>query len=257
MSGSAVAIVLVEPREPGNIGAAARAMGNMGLDRLVLVNPADHLSPAARRMAPGAGAILEGATVCATLAEAISGFGIVVGTTRREGRVRSGKISPRAAAPRIVELSKANDVAVLFGREDRGLTNREIEKCQRIVTVPTAPKGESLNLAQAVLVVAYELFLAGHEHGEALEKEPLRKLASSGSLEEMYGHMERVLLEIDYLKENNPKRMMRAFRKIFGRAGLGDGDVRALRGVFHQVEWYARSGRGGKRAVDKSSASDI
>lgn len=238
---SRVAIVLVEPQEPGNVGAAARAMANMGLSRLILVRPVGHLDSPARRMAIGGRKILEEAEVCASLGEALEGFTFVVGTTRREGNARSEKLSPRAAAEEIAGLSPRNELAILFGREDRGLTNREIERCQRIVTVPTAVGKASLNLAQAVLIVAYELFLAVDEKAALFLPPPERKLAPHPKVEQMYEHMERALLRIGYLQEENPRRMMGRFRKIFGRAGLNEGEVQALRGVFHQVEWYVRS----------------
>jgi tRNA/rRNA methyltransferase len=192
-------------------------------------------------MAIGGRRILEEAEVSSSLGEALEGFTFVVGTTRREGSVRTEKMSPRAAAEEIAGLSSRNDLAILFGREDRGLTNREIERCQRIVTVPTAAGKASLNLAQAVLVVAYELFLAVDEKAALQLPPPERKLAPHPKVEQMYEHMESALLRIGYLQEENPRRMMRRFRKIFGRAGLSEGEVQALRGVFHQVEWYARS----------------
>jgi tRNA/rRNA methyltransferase len=238
---SRVAIVLVDPQEPGNVGAAARAMANMGLSRLILVRPVGHLDSSARRMAIGGRKILEEAEVRSSLGEALEGFTFVVGTTRREGSVRSGKVSPRAAAEEIAGLSSSNDLAILFGREDRGLTNREIERCQRIVTVPTAAGKASLNLAQAVLVMAYELFLNLDEKAALLLPSPEGKLAPHPKLEQMYEHMESALLRIGYLQEDNPRRMMRRFRRIFGRAGLNAGEVQALRGVFHQMEWYVRS----------------
>jgi TrmH family RNA methyltransferase len=217
-------------------------MANMGLSRLILVRPVGHLDSSARRRAIGGRKILEEAEIRSSLGEALEGFTFVVGTTRREGSVRSGKVSPRAAADEIAGLSSRNDLAILFGREDCGLNNREIERCQRIVTVPTAAGKASLNLAQAVLIVAYELFLAVDEKAALLLPPPERKLAPHPTLEQMYEHMESALLRIGYLQEDNPRRMMRRFRRIFGRAGLNEGEVQALRGVFHQMEWYVRSG---------------
>jgi len=249
MDFSRIAIVLVEPREPGNVGAAARAMANMGLSRLILVNPADHLTFPAYRMALGGKEILERAKVCSSLSEALEGCGFVVGTTRRERNARTEMHTPRSAAVEITQAARKNSVAVLFGREDRGLTNDEVERCQRVVTVPTAPGNPSINLSQAVVVLAYEIFLAGGEGAVAAQSPPPRTLADQEKLEGLYAHMEEVLLMIDYLHGNNPKHMMRVFREVFGRAGLSEREVQALRGIFHQVEWYAgrRLGEGSKK----------
>ena len=154
-----IAIVLVEPREPGNIGAAARAMANMGLSRLVLVRPPDHLVADAFRMALAARPILESAAVADDLAQALAGFGFVAGTTRRRGAGRRGRVTPRQLAAELPAVAAANDIAILFGREDSGLTNEELQYCQRLVTIPSSEGFGSLNLAQSVLAIAYEIFL--------------------------------------------------------------------------------------------------
>ena len=189
-----LAIVLVEPREAGNIGAAARAMSNMGLSSLVLVNPVPHLVPEAYRMAMAGKAILEGALVSDSLAGALEGCGFVAGTTRRKGKARYGRVSPREAAGELARRSRGNRCAVVFGREDKGLSNVELELCHLLVTIPASASSESLNLSQAVLLMAYEVFLAG---GEQVARPP-RTLAPLSSLEGMYEHAERVLLEIGY-----------------------------------------------------------
>jgi tRNA/rRNA methyltransferase len=232
-----VAIVLVEPREPGNIGAAARAMANMGLSRLVLVRAAPHLGPDAFRLALAARPILEAAVVADDLEQALSGFGLVAGTTRRSG---SGR---RELAAELLAAAAGNDVAILFGREDSGLTNEELQFCQRLVTIPSSEGFGSINLAQSVLLVAYELFLAA-ARGDAPDARAPRR-ASTAELEGLFGQMERVLLEIGYLHPGNPARMMRVFRRLLGRAGPDGREVRALRGIFRQVAWYA--GRSGER----------
>lgn len=237
-----VAVVLVEPREPGNIGAAARAMANMGLSRLVLVRPPAFLVPEAYRMALAAKPILEGAVVAEDLGSALAGYGLVGGTTRRGGSGRRGRVSPRAFAAEIPAVAEANDVAILFGREDSGLTNEELQFCQRLVTIPSSPGFGSLNLAQSVLLLAYEIFLAS---GAAAQEPAGRRRATTAELEGLYGHMEGVLLEIGYLHRENPARMMRVFRRLLGRAGPDEREVRSLRGVFRQVAWYAaRRGQG-------------
>ncbi|HEY5999051.1 MAG TPA: RNA methyltransferase [bacterium] len=248
---SRVAIVLVEPREPGNIGAAARAMANMGLSRLVLVRPVDFLVPDAYRMALAAKPILEGAVVADDLGAALAGFGFVAGTTRRGGSGRRGRVTPRALAAEVCGLEGSDEAALLFGREDSGLTNEELQYCQRLVTIPSSAGFGSLNLAQSVLVLAYELFLAT---GAADGPPSGRRRATTVELESLYGHMERVLLEIGYLHADNPARMMRVFRRLIGRAGPDEREVRALRGIFRQVGWYA--GRRGERPAPAEPGAD-
>jgi tRNA/rRNA methyltransferase len=239
-----IAVVLVEPREPGNIGAAARALANAGLSRLVLVRPAPHLVPDAFRMALAARPILEAAPVHDDLGAALAGFTLVAGTTRRTGASRRERTGPRALAAELLAAAADGEVAVLFGREECGLTNAELQYCQRLVTIPSSDGFPSLNLAQAVMVVAYELFSAAAEGAGRARAGGRPRRATSAHLEELYAHMEAVLLDIGYLHGSNPRRMMGAFRRLFGRAGLDEREVKALRGVFRQVAWAARRGGG-------------
>ncbi len=242
-----IAIVLVEPREPGNIGAAARAMANMGLSRLVLVRPPDHLVADAFKMALAARPILESAVVVDDLAAALAGFGFVAGATRRPGAGRRGRVSPRQLAAEIAAVAAANDVAILFGREDSGLTNDELQYCQRLVTIPSSEGFGSLNLAQSVLAIAYEIFLVEDRSASGVPGVPgaPARRAPTADLEGLYAQMERVLLNIGYLDPANPAHMMRGFRRLLGRAGPDAREVKALRGIFRQVEWYI--GRHGDR----------
>ena len=246
-----IAIVLVEPREPGNIGAAARAMANMGLSRLVLVRPPEHRVPDAFRMALAARPILESAAVFDDLAPALAGFGFVAGTTRRQGAGRRGRVTPRQLAAEVPAVAAANDVAILFGREDSGLTNEELQYCQRLVTIPSSGGFGSLNLAQSVLAIAYEIFLVDDASGAGGLRASSRR-APTADLEGLYAQMERVLLAIGYLDPANPAHMMRVFRRLIGRAGPDAREVRALRGIFRQVDWYA--GRDGKRPAPVGEA---
>jgi len=239
-----IAIVLVEPREPGNIGAAARAMANMGLSRLILVRPPGHLVADAFKMALAARPILESAAVADDLAQALAGFGFVAGTTRRRGAGRHGRVTPRQLASELPAVAAANDVAILFGREDSGLTNEELQYCQRLVTIPSSKGFGSLNLAQSVLAIAYEIFLADDASGSGGPGPPARR-APTADLEGLYAQMERVLLNIGYLDPANPAHMMRVFRRLLGRSGVDVREVKALRGIFRQVDWYV--GRRGER----------
>jgi tRNA/rRNA methyltransferase len=237
-----IAIVLVEPREPGNIGAAARAMANMGLSRLVLVRPPQYLVGDAFKMALAARPILEAAVVADDLAAALAGFTFVAGTTRRHGSGRRGRVTARELAAELPAVAAANDVAVLFGREDSGLTNEELQFCQRLVSIPSSAGFGSLNLAQSVLAVSYEIFLASGAPGTGSRSAAARR-APTAELEGLYAHMEQVLLEIGYLDPANPAHMMRVFRRLIGRAGPDVREVKALRGVFRQVAWaLGRSG---------------
>jgi len=239
-----IAIVLVEPREPGNIGATARAMANMGLSRLVLVRPPEHLVDAAFKMALAARPLLEDAVVAGDLAQALSGFGFVAGTTRRGGADRRGRVTPRQLAAALPGVAAANDIAILFGREESGLTNEELRYCQQLVTIPSSGGFGSLNLSQSVLAVAYEIYLAAGAAAAVSPGAPTKR-APTADLEGLYAQMEQVLLEIGYLDPENPSRMMRVFRRLLGRAGPDAREVKALRGIFRQVAWY--SARQGER----------
>jgi tRNA/rRNA methyltransferase len=165
----------------------------------------------------------------------------VAGTTRRAGSGRRGRVTPRQFAAELPAIAAANDVAILFGREESGLTNEELRYCQRLVTIPSSEGFGSLNLSQAVLAIAYELFLAAGAPascGPGAPGAPCRR-APTADLEGLYGQMEQVLLGIGYLDPVNPARMMRVFRRLFGRAGPDAREVKALRGIFRQVAWYA------------------
>jgi tRNA/rRNA methyltransferase len=237
-----IAIVLVRPQYSGNIGSVSRAMKNMGLKRLILVSPGqDHLGNEARMMATSARDILEKAEVFPDLEEALKGFRWIAGTSARKGRSRGPFIPPREICPEILRHAQSIPAAILFGPEDKGLTNEELAPCHALVSMPTHEGLRSLNLAQAVMVFCYELFVASFalsEKGAEISGQGVR-LAEFKKVEGMYAHLEGLLLKIGFLDENNPKRIMHTLRRIFGRAGLSDRDVAILRGIFRQLEWYA------------------
>jgi tRNA/rRNA methyltransferase len=195
-------------------------------------------------MALAARPILESALVFDDLAEALGTFGFVAGTTRRPGAGRRGRVAPRQLAAELPAVAAANDVAILFGREDSGLRNEELQYCQRLVTIPSSAGFGSLNLAQSVLAVAYEIFLADETSGSGDPGSQARR-APTAELEGLYAQMERVLLDIGYLDPENPAHMMRVFRKLLGRSGPDAREVRALRGIFRKMDWYI--GRHGER----------
>ena len=231
-------IVLVRPQGMMNIGSVARAMKNFGITELALVNPvASPTHPDARVMAVRAHDILEGAVIFPRLTDAIADCTWVIGTTRRRGKGREGVIDPRQMASEIADRALQNRVAVVFGPEDRGLTNRDLDLCQCLVTIPSHEEYGSLNLAQAVMVICYEIYLATH-HQEGVAPR-MRRMATSEELEGMYFHMEEALLRIGFLDENNPKRIMAVLRRIFSRARLNPREVKILRGICRQADWYA------------------
>ncbi|MFQ5895436.1 MAG: RNA methyltransferase [Nitrospinota bacterium] len=240
-----ISVVLVEPRQPGNVGAAARAMLNMGLTHLRLVRPCDPLSPEARAMAGRAVSLLQEARTFDTLREAVADQAYVVGTSRRRGKRREPTFHPREGAPHILAQAAGSPVALVFGPEERGLTAEELSLCQNLLLIPADERLPSLNLAQAVMVVAYELFLAA----AATPPPKAPTLARSAELEALFDHMRESLLEVGFLDPQNPERVLGALRRMLGRAGLDPEEVRTLRGLFRQLSWYIlrkkREGRDG------------
>lgn len=239
-------IVLVEPQGAGNIGSVCRAMLNFGATELRLVNPrVNHLGREARNMAVKAADLLEQATIYPTLAEALFDCSISIGTTCRFGRYREGFIHPDEAAELVLDAHADDVVALVFGREDKGLFNSELDLCQHFVTIPTDARLPSMNLAQAVVVCLYEVYkkageVAGCQHGR-------KKLANNQQLEALYQHMTDSLLHIGFLNPQNPDHIMRTCRRLLGRSGLNDREVRILRGLFNQVDIATgkKSRRGG------------
>jgi tRNA/rRNA methyltransferase len=231
-----VIIVLVGPQHPGNIGATARAMKNMGLRHMALVRPHAPIDDSSMQMARGAGDILQNSIDAMDLDEALHGVAITVGTTARMGRKRRDALSPQDAAALLAPLTLRNKVAVLFGPERTGLHNEAMQRCQWVINIPTQADFKSLNLAQAVLILAYELFLASFP-------KPLRTrtLANQQQLDGMYDHVRQTLLRIGFLDPQNPDRMMLVLKRILARAGLDRREVNILRGIMRQIDWYRRA----------------
>ncbi len=233
-----IRIVLVEPKGSGNIGSVARAMKNMGLKELAIVGGGRTKSFWARAMAVHAKDVLQGARRFATLREAVADCGLVVGTTRRSGLYRSHSRSPREVAQRVISSSRSAKCALVFGPEDHGLSNRDLKHCQWLITIPSHPDYPSLNVAQAVVICLYEIYLA------ALEKVPQEIIsrAPAESVERLFDRMQRSLLRIGFLDPQNPEHILLALRRILGRAALEEKDVRILTGLFRQIEWYTAEG---------------
>lgn len=230
-----VSIVLSRPLFGGNVGSIARAMRNMGLSHLRLVAPqADLQGDEALKMACDARPLLEAAAIYPTLLEAVADQQLVVGTTRRVGVVRQHVLTPRALAEKLIAPSQTDCMALVFGNEGTGLSNEEIALCQWLVTIPTDPAFKSLNLAQAVMVIAYELHMAHTDQ----PPEPVLRRASAQAVEAMYTALKGALLKIGFLDANNPERIMFAIRRCLGRAQLEERDVKILRGIARQINWY-------------------
>jgi tRNA/rRNA methyltransferase len=251
-----LAIVLNRPRYPENIGAAARAACNMGIRRLVVVAPENcDLTRVLTLATHAAIEVVEQMAQYEDLTAALASFTYVVGTTARLGGQRQTIFSPFQMARSLVSLSQENQVALLFGPEDRGLTNEEIRLCHHLVTIPT-DKFSSLNLAQAVMVLCYEVFQAGLP---AL-KVSTPRLASRYELDGMYDQVKDVLVRINYIQPENPDYWMNKLRHFFSRLGLRAGEVSIIRGICRQINWYAgkcfRDGASGGPPPDDSPVAD-
>ena len=236
------AFVLFRPQSAGNIGAAARALKNMGFDDLRLVAPGPLNKREAAAMAVHAGDVLAGATVYSDLAAAIADCSVAAGTTSRRGGYRSRANPLREAAAELDALAGSNKIAIVFGREDRGLTNRELKLCNRLITIPTAPEYPSLNLAQAVMVVAYELMMAAAESAAAIKAARPPRFVEASVSDPMLERMAQALVSIGFLPDDNPDHMMFAIREIFGRSGLTAREVEILNGMARQMRWVAEGG---------------
>ena len=230
-----ISIILVRPKFYENIGSVARAMKNMGLHRLVIVNGCSPLHVNAYKLASGAEEILERAEEYFTLDEALSEMGCVVGTSSRKGKERIPLLTPRALAEKLVPISLKNSIGLVFGSEREGLTNEELSLCHLFVKIPSSESFPSLNLAQAVMILGYELFQSSEE-----VKGDLPLLASSEEIERMFRHMEKTLIQIGFLDPKQPERMMRVLRRMVGRSQLDEREVRILQGIWSQMDWYMK-----------------
>ncbi len=240
-----IAIVLHKPHYPENIGAAARVAKNMGIGRLVVVEPVDcdltRVLKMATHMAQDIVAEME---VYDNLRDALSPYGYIVGTTARTGSQRQTIKNPRRMAEELVPISQENEVAVLFGPESSGLANEDLRLCQSLVTIPTADFS-SLNLAQAVMVIAYEIFMAGMPGPGKF----VPRLASSHELEGMYDQVRDTLTKINFINPENPDYWLSSVRRFFNRIGLQAREVRIIRGICRQIDWY------GGRCAESSGGS--
>ncbi|MEJ2344724.1 MAG: tRNA (cytosine(32)/uridine(32)-2'-O)-methyltransferase TrmJ [Gammaproteobacteria bacterium] len=233
-----VRIVLVETSHPGNIGGAARAMKTMGLRGLWLVRPAQFPHAEATARASGADDVLAQARTCASLDEALVGCRLVAGASARQRRLAWPEAEPRDAAPRLLAEAAAGPVALVFGRESSGLTNDELAHCHLLVHIPVNPDYGSLNLAAAVQVLSYELALAarGGNPGAASADAEQPAPAGADQMARFYEHLERVLIELEFLDPDHPKHLMRRLKRLFNRARPDEVEMNVLRGILTAVQ---------------------
>lgn len=229
---SRVRIVLINTTHPGNIGATARAMKVMGLQQLHMVTPKTFPNADATAMASGADDLLQHAVVHETLESAVSGCSLVLGTSARMRSLPMPQMDVRKAAECALAEHGGQDIAILFGRERYGLTNDEIQRCHQLVHIDTNPDYGSLNLAQAVQVMAYELRMAVlGEAGTSLAPSDWVPV-DAGQMELFYVHLEQTLLDIQFLNPEQPKRLMARLRRLFNRARPDQNEINILRGIL-------------------------
>lgn len=232
-----IRIVLVRPTHPGNVGATARAMKNMSLRNLYLIEPEKFPSPEATDRAVGADDVLQGAVICASLDEALKDCHLVIGTSSRARRIEWPTLDPAAGASRLVEGARHGPVALLFGQERTGLLNAELDRCHFVVTIPADQAYSSLNLASAVQILAYEIYQTALA-GTTVKAPEVRdgRLASSEDMQRFYQHLEEVLQQIGFLDPANPRFLMRRLMRLFNRAGLDDNEMNILRGILTAIQ---------------------
>lgn len=236
-----IRIVLVETSHPGNIGAAARAMKTMALDALHLVSPKSFPDAQATAMASGADDVLTRATVWSSLPDALQGCSLVFGCTARSRSLAWPAVTPRQAADVVRQCADQQGVAFVFGREQSGLTNDELAVCHHAVHIPANPNYSSLNLAAAVQVMAYELFVQQHER--TIGDEATVRWIDAADLEGFYQHFAESLQHVGFFDVGNPKIVMRRLRRLFSRTRMDENEHNILRGFFRAVLAMNRPGK--------------
>jgi tRNA/rRNA methyltransferase len=229
-----ISIILNETQIPENIGSAARAMANMGIMHLVLVKPKNcDLSRVCKTATGTSIDIVEQMEVHKDLRVALAPFQYIVGTTARIGSHRPAMADPRLLASELTQISESNKVGILFGPEDRGLSNEQLRYCHKIVTIPTA-SFSSLNLSHAVMLICYEIFIVSNEPSP----NSVPRLANSFELEGMYDHLQKALMKIGFINPQNPQHWMLNVRRFLSRVSLRARDVKIIRGICRQIDWY-------------------
>jgi tRNA/rRNA methyltransferase len=227
-------VVLVEPQEAGNVGAVARVMKNFGFEELWLVGELPPLEPLAGWWASGADDVVKNARIVPTLHHAIGDAQITIATTSARGRKAAVDSEPSDIAKQFSSLKDAETLALVFGREDRGLTREEVAQCQRTAGIPTNPDFPTMNLAQAVGVFCYALSIRPAGAGHHTDR------ANAAIIERLHERAESLLLEVGFLHANNPDRIYDDLRAIAGRSDLNARETTILLGIIHQIEWKLR-----------------
>lgn len=233
-----IRIILVNPSHPGNIGATARAMKLMGLSDLVLVAPKHFPDPAATARATGAADLLESARVTSSLSEALIDCVTVYAATARGRSLAIPTLSARDCGEEIAQ-SSGEQIALVFGRECSGLTNEELSLAHRAICIPTSAEFKSLNLAAAVQIVCYECFMARQNTGSIVPEAKLKKGDERASMEQMaglYGHLEKTLTDIEFLKPKQSATLMQRLTRLYNRAELSVNELNILRGILSDTD---------------------
>ena len=233
---NSVKVVLVGTTHPGNIGATARAIKNMGILNLALVQPKEFPSDVATFRSKAAKDILENAEIYESLKDAVSECELVVGTSARDRTIPWPVLSPREAAAEMHKSSLNGDVAIVFGREDRGLTNEELGLCNFHVHIPSDPEYSSLNLSQAVQILAYEIRLAYLEENERSEDYWDVDLANNEQTERLINHMDELMQEVDFYDTENPRKLLVRVRRFFKRSKIDVMEANIFRGLFATIQ---------------------
>ena len=236
MKFDSIRIILVATSHPGNIGSTARAMKTMGLHRLYLVSPKVFPDPRAHEMSAGAyDVLLEKVVVTDSLEDALKGCQLVLATSARPRDIALLGLTPAECATRVAETPDNTEIAIVFGREHAGLTNDELLQCHYHIHIPSNPEFSSLNLSQAVQIVAYELRMKLLSPVAEVETRQ-DSLATSDAVEQFYTHLREVLIDIDFLKPSNPKRLFQRLRRMFNRIQLESMEINILRGILTHVQ---------------------
>lgn len=236
MSLANIRIVLVRPTHPGNVGATARAMKNMGMSRLCIVAPECAIGPAAVARAAGASDVLAQAMLCATLDEALADCRVVLGTSARSRRIEWPELDPPGGALRLVAAASQGPAALLFGQERTGLTNDDLDRCSAFVRIPTSDDYSSLNVASAVQILAYEVLRASHIGAMPVPRE--RIPVDHEQMFNFYRHLEQVLIEIGFLDPAKPRLLMRRLVRLFNRSSPDNNEINILRGILTAVQTH-------------------
>ncbi|WP_375752783.1 tRNA (cytosine(32)/uridine(32)-2'-O)-methyltransferase TrmJ [Vibrio sp. HN007] len=236
-----VKIVLVGTSHSGNIGSAARAMKVMGLSNLVLVDPQCEVDEQTLALAAGAGDIAQNATIVNTLEEAIADCGLVVGSSARSRTLEWPMLEPRECGEKFAVEGESHPVALIFGRERTGLTNDELQKCHFHVCIPANPEYSSLNLAMAVQTLSYEVRVAFLERQNAAHPTTEIEYPRHKELEMFYQHLEKVIVDTQFISEDKPNQVMNKLRRLFSRARPEIQEINTLRGILTSVEKSLKS----------------